>query len=186
MNKKVVVVSGPSGVGKTTLCELLFKKERRLMPCVTATTRPKRPGEVNGRDYYFISKPEFRDGIKTGRFAEYIRVFGNYYGTPFSSLEAVFSKKRYPLLRIDVKGASRLKKRGFKGIYIFILPPDATALRQRLAKRREKDCARRLKRFTMELRYRNQYDFQVINDNLNRAVGEIRSILKKNLYDVNA
>lgn len=157
------------------------------MACVTATTRPKRKGEVNGRDYYFITKPDFKARIKKGQFVEYVRVFGNYYGTPYGLLEAVFRKKRYPLLRIEVKGANRLRKTSYKGVYIFILPPDMVALRQRLNKRqkpRNKDFERRLKRAKMELRYRNQYDFQVINDNLKRAVEEIRIILKKNLYDV--
>ncbi len=185
LDRQIVVISGPSGVGKTTLCERLLRKERRLMPCITTTTRTKRKDEVNGRDYHFITPAEFKRRIKKGDFLEYVRLFGHYYGTPYSSLETVFRQGKYPLLRIEIKGTKRLRRAGYQGAYIFILPPNIKALRARLAKRQtetDKDFARRLRRAQMELRSQDQYDFKVLNDDLNRAVNEIRLILRSRLY----
>lgn len=185
-NQKILVVSGPSGVGKTTLCEHLLRLERRLKPCITATTRKPRPGEKHGRDYYFLTRREFEKGIRNKKFVEYTRLFGNYYGTPIESLNDVFEQGRYPLLRVDVLGAKALKQKGFKGVYVFILPPDSETLKQRLAKRQSQETAqeikKRLKRARAEMRYARDYDFHVINDRIARAVGEMRQIVKKNLY----
>ena len=183
--KQVVVISGPSGVGKTTVCDYLISREPRLKPCVTATTRPMRKGEINGRDYLFLNRNSFIEGIKNRKFVEYTRIFGHYYGTPVDSLESVFSEGKYPLLRIDVKGAGQLRQKGYQGVFIFILPPDAEALKRRLVNRRsEKSQAelnRRLRRAGREMRYSRDYDFQVVNDKISRAVEEIRNILKKYL-----
>lgn len=185
-NRKVLVVSGPSGVGKTTLCDYLMRRESRIMPCITATTRKPRSGEKDGRDYHFFSKLEFERGIRKRNLVEYTRLFGNYYGTPVKSLESVFQKGGYPLLRVDVRGAMALKRKRFKGVYIFILPPDDSALKERLAKRRSQESSqeliKRLKRARAEMRYARDYDFHVINDRIDRAVREMRQILKKNLY----
>ncbi|MBI5779670.1 MAG: guanylate kinase [Planctomycetes bacterium] len=184
--RQILVVSGPSGVGKTTLCEHLLRLERRLKPCITATTRQPRPGEKDGRDYHFLTVKGFTGGIRNKKFVEYTRLFGNYYGTPVASLNGVFRQGRYPLLRVDVRGARALKRKGFKGVYIFILPPDARTLKQRLIKRQSRETLaeinKRLKRARAEMRYARDYDFHVINDRIARAVGEMRQIVKKNLY----
>jgi guanylate kinase len=195
---KILVVSGPSGVGKTTLCEHLMRLERRLKPGITATTRKPRPGEVNGRDYHFLTRKGFENGIRSNKFVEYTRLFGNYYGTPIESLNGVFKQGKYPLLRVDVRGARALKRKGFKGVYIFILPParttggvqsgrpDVKTLKQRLVKRQSQESLaeinKRLKRARAEMRYSKDYEFHVINDRIVRAVGEMRQIVKKNLY----
>ncbi|MEW6027213.1 MAG: guanylate kinase [Planctomycetota bacterium] len=183
---KILVVSGPSGVGKTTLCERLLRLEKRLRPCVTATTRKPRPGEKDGRDYHFLTVKGFEKGIRSGNFVEYTKLFGNYYGTPVQSLDDVFSRGRYPLLRVDVRGAAALKRKGFRGVYIFILPPDAKTLKQRLVKRQSKETVqeinKRLKRARAEMRYARDYDFHVVNDRISRAVGQMRKIVRKNLY----
>jgi guanylate kinase len=181
-----VVISGPSGVGKTTLCNYLIRKEPLIKPCVTATTRPPRLGEINGQDYFFVSRGDFRKGIKSKKFVEYTRLFGNYYGTPISSINAVFNEGKYPLLRVDVKGADNLKRHGFKGVYIFILPPDIKILQQRLINRGSKESrvelTRRLKRARVEMKYYRHYDFHVVNDKIPHAVKEIRNIIKEYLY----
>ncbi|MFH1226970.1 MAG: guanylate kinase [Planctomycetota bacterium] len=183
-DRKICVISGPSGVGKTTLCDSLLKKERRLAVCVTATTRPKRKGEVDGKDYRFLSERDFKAGLIRGDFIEYVRLFGHYYGTPYSSLYDVFRLGRHPLLRIEVKGARRLRKEGFKGVYIFILPPDMGTLKQRLSRRNDRtgDFEKRLRRARTELKYKNHYDFKVVNDDLGRTVNEIKEIIRKNLF----
>jgi guanylate kinase len=191
-----LVVSGPSGVGKTTLCDYLMRRERRLRTCVTATTRKPRPGEKDGRDYHFITRKEFEQGVRCKKFVEYTRLFGNYYGTPMESLEQVFSRGKYPLLRVDVRGAKALKRKGFNGVYIFILPPclpacpagkpDLKALKERLVKRQSRETVveinKRLRRAKAEMRYARDYDFHVTNDRIDRAVREMRLILRKFLY----
>ncbi|MFH1230875.1 MAG: guanylate kinase [Planctomycetota bacterium] len=186
IKKQIVVISGPSGVGKTTLCNHLIRKEPRLKPCVTATTRVPRQGEIDGRDYFFISKSDFRSGIKNKKFVEYTKLFGNYYGTPIDSLNSIFNEGKYPLLRVDVKGAGNLKRQGFKGVYIFILPPDIKTLKQRLVKRQGKESRselnQRLKRARREMKYYQNYDYQVINDKIPGVVKEIHNIIKKHLY----
>ncbi|MEK7310290.1 MAG: guanylate kinase [Planctomycetota bacterium] len=186
INRQILVVSGPSGVGKTTLCGHLLRLERRLKPGITATTRKPRPGEVNKKDYFFLTIKQFTDGIRSKKFVEYTRLFGNYYGTPIESLNGVFKQGKYPLLRVDVRGAKALKQKGFRGVYIFILPPDAKTLKHRLVKRQSQETTqeitKRLKRARAEMRYARDYDFHVINDRIDRAVGEMRQIVKKNLY----
>ena len=181
-----MVISGPSGVGKTTLCNYLVRKEPQLKPCVTATTRAPRQGEIDGKDYFFISKSDFRRGIKNKKFVEYTRLFGNYYGTPIDSLNSIFNDGKYPLLRVDVKGADNLKRQGFKGVYIFILPPNIKTLKQRLIKRQSKESRselnQRLKRARGEMKYYRNYDYQVINDKIPKVIKEIKSIIKKHLF----
>ena len=183
---KILVVSGPSGVGKTTLCGYLERRERLIKPGITATTRKPRPGEKDGRDYHFLTRKNFEKGIRSSKFVEYTRLFGNYYGTPLESLNGVFKQGKYPLLRVDVRGARALKRKGFKGVYIFILPPDAKTLKERLVKRQTKESAgeinKRLKRAKAEMRYARDYEFHVVNDRIARAVGEMRRIVKKHLY----
>lgn len=186
INRHILVVSGPSGVGKTTLCEHLMRRERRLKPGITATTRKPRPGEVNGRDYHFLTIKGFANGIRSKKFVEYTKLFGNYYGTPVESLDRVFKQDKYPLLRVDVRGARALKRKGFKGVYIFIRPPDTETLKQRLVKRQSKESSseinKRLKRAKAEMRYSRDYEFNVVNDRIARAVCEMCKIVKKYLY----
>jgi guanylate kinase len=184
-NRKIVVVSGPSGVGKTTVCERLFAEEPRVKPCITATTRAPRKGEKDGVDYYFVTKEVFKDWIKIGEIVEYTELFGNFYGTPKKSIDEILNKGFTPLLRIDVNGAKCLKELGYKGIFIFILPPDEKALMERLKKRETPgaDMQERLAKAQEELNHKNEYDFRVVNDDFDKTVDEIKSILDKKLFN---
>jgi len=183
-DKQIIVVSGPSGVGKTTLCARLAEEEPRIKLCVTATTRAPRPGEINGKDYWFISQKTFMEWLKQGEIIEHVQLFGHFYGTPKKSVDDVFEEGRYPLLRIDVKGATSVKQLGYKGIFIFILPPDEEALVRRLEKRKTEsvDMEKRIAQAKEELKYQDNYEFKVINDNLEKAVTEMKDILSYHLF----
>jgi len=181
---KIAIVSGPSGVGKTTLCDELVKQEPRLKLCRTATTRPPRSGE-SPDDYYFISRQTFMEWFKKGEIIEYTELFGNFYGTPKKSIQDISRSGGYPLLRIDVEGGRSLKRLGYKGVFIFVLPPDFSVLAERLKKRvtASGDLTRRLARAKEELTHQNEYDFKVINNRLATAVAEIRDILTRHLFN---
>lgn len=183
-SKTVVVISGPSGVGKTTLCAKLIELERRLKPVIAATTRSPRPGELNGKDYYFISEELFRLWIKRGELIEHTELFGDLYGTPRKSVEEIITEGNYPVLRIDVQGARSLKNLGYQGVFVFILPPNLETLKRRLEIRqtRENNLTERLAKARKELTYKDEYDFRVVNDNFSEAIAQLRKILKHNLF----
>ncbi|MCK4994050.1 MAG: guanylate kinase [Candidatus Omnitrophica bacterium] len=182
MNKKgrLFVVSAPSGAGKTTLCEEIIKRLPGVVRSVSMTTREKRPGEKNGKDYSFISVEEFKKRLKTKEFIEYAKVFGNYYGTPKKFVESNLNKNRDVVLTIDVQGAMQIRKNFKKGcIFIFILPPSIKHLRKRLEKRKTdstKVINSRLKIAKKELTFLKYYDYEVINDDLKTAFEELKSI----------
>jgi guanylate kinase len=172
----MVVISGPSGSGKSTICKKLLE-DPRVVFSVSATTRAKRPGEVHGRDYHFISPDEFRRKIEKGEFIEHAEVFGNLYGTLRGPLEQALKEGKTYLLEIDVQGALQLMAMGEKGVFVFISPPDFEVLRRRLQKRGTETpevLERRLHKAEDEYRERVKYDHVVINDDLDRAVAEVR------------
>ena len=176
-------------MGKTTLCERLLRQEPRIKACITATTRAPRADEKNGRDYYFVSTEQFTKWIKQKQLIEHTKIFGAFYGTPKKSLRAIFKQGKYPLLRIDVRGAKNLKATGYQGVYIFIRPPALKVLEARLRKRGARDKKQltqlkiRLKRVKQELKMSRYYDFQVVNDRLDRAIKETKQILNSQLFN---
>lgn len=175
----MLVVSGPSGSGKTTICKKLLE-DPRVQFSVSATTRAPRPGEVDGRDYRFVSKERFRELASQGAFIEHAEVFGNMYGTLREPMELALERGLVYLLEIDVQGALQLKTLGVPGVYVFIEPPDFEELRRRLVNRRTEApevVERRLKKAEDEYRERVKYDHVVINDQIDRAVGEIRGFV---------
>lgn len=178
----LVVVSGPSGSGKTTIVERLAD-DPRVEVAVTATTRPRRPGERDGVDYHFLSREEFEDRIRRGEFLEYNEVFrnGHLYGSLRAPLEEALARgDRIYVLEIDVEGGLTLKDKGYEGTYVFIAPPSLEELERRIRSRGTEDeeaVRRRLEKARFELENAERYDCVVVNDDLERAVGEVRRIL---------
>jgi len=178
----LVVISGPSGSGKTTICKRLRAHDRVTMS-VSATTRPQRPGEQDGKDYYFMSEARFRDGIAKGDFVEHNEVFGNgvLYGSLKSELEkGLGDRTMYYLMEIDVQGALNLKELDYQGRYIFIQPPDMEELQRRLSDRKtEKDAEieKRLAKAAWEMKKIDEYDKVIVNNDLEKAVRETEEYL---------
>ncbi len=174
---KVFVVSGPSGAGKDTLVRELVQRYPRAVTAVTATTRPPRPGEVDGRDYLFLSEDEFRQRAERGEFLEWAWVHDNRYGTPRKQIEDALEQDRDVFLRIDVQGASAVKNEMPEAVLIFIFPPNLTELEQRLrgrATEQEEELARRLGVATQEMEEgKRLFDYSIVNDELERALREL-------------
>lgn len=176
---RLVVISGPSGCGKTTIIRRLLE-DPRIEFSVSATTRPKRAGEEHGRDYWFLTKDEFKQKMAAGEFIEHAEVHGNLYGTLRAPMERAIAAGRIYLLEIDVQGASQLQVLEVPGQYVFIAPPDFEELRRRLRGRGTESpevLERRLKKAEDEYRERVRYDHVVVNDDLERAVAEVRRLI---------
>ena len=174
----MLLISGPSGCGKSTICKQLLRDDDVVFS-VSATTRTPRPGEVDGQHYHFLTPEDFRKKISSGAFIEHAEVHGNMYGTLKSPMEAAIAQGKVYLVEIDVQGALQLKALEVEGIYVFVAPPDFSVLRERLAGRGTETpevLERRLKKAEDEYRERERYDHIVVNDLLERAVAEIRSI----------
>lgn len=184
MAGRILVVSGPSGVGKDTLIRRALEFAPNIYLSVSATTRAPREGEKNGRDYHFMSKSEFEDLIKKDKFLEWQKVYGNYYGTPIAEIEEAERKGKDILLEIDVKGAMNVKSKREGALLIFILPPSLEELKSRLAGRNggesmsEKDFSTRLAAAEEEIEKSKNFDVVIVNDELERAALELGAILK--------
>jgi guanylate kinase len=179
-NGKLVIVSGPSGVGKTTICRDVAEKTGAFLS-VSMTTRPKAEKEIDGAEYRFVSRDEFQEQIEQGRFLEYAEVFGNLYGTPREPVDKALKEGRIVILQIDVQGARQVKEIYPGAIMIFILPPDQKELAHRMAER-GRDMAevaqRRLDGASNEIAAAWQYyESMVINDELEQAVREVVQII---------
>lgn len=181
--KNLIIISAPSGSGKTTLCRAIEAKDSSINFSISSTTREMRIGEVDGLDYHFITKNDFKAGINQGIYVEWEKIHGDfYYGTRKSTIEQAITKGRFLLLELDVKGAMKVKKIFPKqAISIFVEPPSLNDLKVRLQKRgtdSEDRIKKRLERLKSELRYKVNFDYQIINDDLNQAVTEIFEIIK--------
>ncbi len=175
---RMLLISGPSGCGKSTICDRL-REDPRVVYSVSATTRPPRPGEVDGKDYHFLSKEEFRRRIEAGDFIEHAEVHGNMYGTLRAPMETAIREGRIYLVEIDVQGALQLKALDVPGIYVFIAPPSLEELRHRLEGRgteSPEQLERRLAKAADELREKDKYDYVIVNDVLEEAVAKIREL----------
>jgi guanylate kinase len=173
------VVSAPSGAGKTTLCKELVASVPDVYPSVSYTTRKPRPGEVHGRDYYFVDEPAFQDMVERNDFAESARVYDHFYGTPRQALTDMMEKGLDVLLEIDTQGAMQIKKKFSDGVYIYILPPSIDALRARLVQRGDapEDIQRRMQKARQEILNYREYDYIVRNEDLKRASQELQAIV---------
>lgn len=171
-----LIISAASGSGKSTLCKALLEKASNLSYSISCTTRPIRPGEEDGKDYYFIDRKEFEKRRLNGEFAEWAQVHGNFYGTPIKPVLKALEAGRDILFDIDVQGASQLKTAFFQPVLVFILPPDIIELKRRLKLRgTEKDDAieLRLKNALHEISSAWWYDYLIINDKLETAVNDL-------------
>ncbi len=174
----MVLISGPSGCGKSTIIQRLLSGPG-VEFSVSATTRPIRDGEVDGVDYHFLSKDEFRSRVEAGAFIEWAEVYGNLYGTLRAPMEAAIQEGIVFLVEIDVQGALQLRALGEEGVFVFIAPPSFEELQKRLVGRGTEApevIERRLKKAEDEYRERVKYDHVVVNDDLDRAVAEVRSL----------
>jgi guanylate kinase len=176
----IFIISAPSGAGKTTLCKAALAAFADMRYSVSFTTRAPRPGEENGRDYVFVTVPEFEAGIFSGRWAEWARVHGNYYGTSADVLAQSLTAGCDILLDIDVQGARQICTRFPESVTIFIMPPSLEALRQRLVSRgtdRPEVIAMRIDNAGREMAQRGVYRHVVVNDDLETAIAELIHIM---------
>lgn len=175
----IFVISSPSGGGKTTICRELLKQLPELGYSISVTSRHPRSLEKEGKDYFFISKAEFDEKIKKGDFVEWAEVHGHHYGTPRSPLEETLHSGRDIILDIDVQGALQIKKEYKKSCLIFLLPPSLGTLASRLKERKtdnEKEIEKRLAKAQEEMASLKEYDYVVVNQELSRAVEEVKAI----------
>ncbi len=177
---RLVVISGPSGVGKDTVIRRLRERAPWLCKSVSVTTRPPRPGEVDGRDYTFLDPPAFAALQAQGAFLEMAQVHGNWYGTLVERVAAVRERGEDVLLKIDVQGAAQLRDRGEDALFIFLLPPSRAELAARLQGRETEDAAARARRAQdadHELAEAERYQHRVVNDEVDRTVDEVLRLL---------
>lgn len=176
-----LVLAAPSGTGKTTIAHALVERFTRFVFSVSATTRAPRNGERDGVDYDFLSREEFEELIERDRLAEWAEVHGNLYGTPKRNLEAAAERGEHVVLDIDVQGAGQIRQRVPDAVLIFIFPPSASALWRRLTARGTEDLAevrRRLHAAKTELGDAAGFDYIVVNDDLDRAVSRVNTIIE--------
>jgi guanylate kinase len=177
----LIVVSAPSGAGKTSLCREIRKVVGNLAYSVSHTTRPPRPGEVDGHDFYFVSQDTFQQMTERGEFAEWARVHGNLYGTSARGLDEALERGEDILLDIDTQGARQLRARYPQGLYLFVVAPSMKELELRLRERKSdapQEIARRLTRAVEEIAAWREYDYLIVNRYLDDAVRQLACIIE--------
>lgn len=175
------VVSAPSGAGKHTVLHRVLATDPRLEYSVSATTRAPRPGEVHGRDYYFLDREEFGRRVEQGGFVEWAEVHGNLYGTLREELERRLSSGKDVVLEIDIQGMRNLKQSGFDAVTVFIMPPSPSVLERRLRGRGTESpetVELRLRNAREEMEARHAFDYIVVNDRLSKAVADLKAIVR--------
>lgn len=182
INKKgiLIVISGPSGAGKGTICEALLDKHDDLYLSISATTREPRKGEIHGVNYYFLTKEEFERKISENNFLEWAMVHGNYYGTPKLNVDEMLNAGKTIILEIDIQGALKIKENSKEGVFIFILPPSMEELKKRIINRGSETQESLMRRFSsayQEINYISKYNYGVINDTVENAVQKVENII---------
>jgi guanylate kinase len=178
----MLVLSSPSGAGKTTLAKLLLKADKHIHMSISYTTRPKRPGEKDGVDYFFVKKDKFSQMIKNNEFLEYAEVFGNYYGTPRQLVENYLTKGEDVIFDIDWQGHRSLAQMASDDVVsVFLLPPSKKELRERLVKRAQdadETIELRMKKANSELQHWQEYDYIIVNKDLDESLRKLLSVLR--------
>lgn len=178
----LIVLSGPSGVGKGTVRKALFSQPGNdFQYSVSMTTRQPRPGEVNGKDYFFVSKEEFEQHIREGQMLEYAKYVDNYYGTPLKYINDTLDEGKDVFLEIEVNGAMQIRSKCPDGVFIFLTPPDLMELRQRLIHRGTDSMEvinKRIHKAFGEIQMMQNYDYAVVNDQVDNAVTKIKDIIR--------
>ena len=179
--KKAIIISAPSGSGKTSIVRHLLEQNLNLMFSVSCTTRKKRKNEINGKDYYFVSKEEFNSLVKKNSFFEYANIFDNCYGSLKKPVLELLSQGKDVLFDIDWRGTQQLKKiKGLSLVTFFILPPNIKVLKERLLNRhqgQEKLIEKRMNKFSEEVSHWNEYNYVFVNDNLNNCYEKILNVI---------
>lgn len=184
----LIVLSGPSGVGKGTVRKRIFEQDdNKFDYSVSMTTRKMRPGEVNGKDYYFVSKEKFEQEIANGGMLEYAQYVDNYYGTPLKYVNEKLDSGKDVFLEIEVKGAMQVREKCPDGLFIFLTPPDLMELRQRIINRGTDDMAtidKRMEKAKGEIEMMQNYDYAVVNDEVDKAAEKIKTIIRAERWRV--
>lgn len=180
---KLIVISAPSGCGKTTIARAILQKYPTMLFSVSATTRAPRTGEQDGKDYFFLTKEDFQRRVRAGELVEWEEIYSDYYGTLRSEVDRSLNRGKVMLFDVDVKGALSIKKHyPHDSVLIFIKPPNFEVLKQRLLNRKTENEAtikRRLDRVPMELDKGSQIDWQVVNDDLQKAIDNVDHIIRQ-------
>ena len=178
----MLVLSSPSGAGKTSIARALLKRDQNITMSVSATTRPRRPGETEGKDYYFVDEQRFKTDINKGLFLEYARVFDNYYGTPLGPVQELLSSGRDVLFDIDWQGTQQIKAKARDDLVsVFVLPPSTAELERRLLSRAQDSAevvADRMARAADEMSHYPEYDYIIVNHELEASIDAVHTILK--------
>ena len=182
LNRKglLLVVSGPSGAGKGTICKALLNKNDQIKLSVSATTRKPRNGEVHGVNYFFIEKEEFAKMIENGEFLEYAQIYDNFYGTPKAAIIECLEKGQDVILEIEMQGARQIKEVYPEGVFIFVLPPSLEELKSRIVGRGTETQEEIEKRFSCAFEEINQivnYDYFIVNEDIEKSVSDVESII---------
>ena len=179
--KKLIIITGPSGVGKGTVVKEILAKEKKIWLSISATTRQPREGEREGENYYFLNKDKFKEMIEKKLFLEWAQFAGNYYGTPLSSVNEKIKRGFTVLLEIEVEGAKQIKEKFPNSLSIFLLPPNKVELERRIRTRgteKEEAIKERLKRASYEFSESTQFDFAFTNHNVDETVKKIIKIIQ--------
>lgn len=184
----LIVFSGPSGVGKGTVRQEIFSKpDHKFEYSVSMTTRAQRPGEVDGKDYFFRSREEFEELIRNGQMLEYAEYVGNYYGTPLAYVNETLDKGIDVFLEIEVQGALQVKKKVPDAVFIFLTPPDLNELQERLIGRgtdSEEVIAQRIERAREEIALMSEYDYAIVNDEVPLAAERVKRVIEAEHFRV--
>ncbi|WP_442938281.1 guanylate kinase [Nostoc sp.] len=179
---RLIVLTGPSGVGKGTLMRSLLQRHPELYFSVSATTRSPRPGEIDGKNYYFVSRSKFEQLVAEGEFLEWAEFAGNYYGTPREAVLNQIHSGKLVVLEIELEGARQIRASFPSALSIFILPPSFDELEKRIRSRAqdsEEAIARRLLRAQEEIQAADEFDIQIVNDDFETALNDIETVLFK-------